>query len=72
MPKAVMYCIQTEAASVGVRPGGAGRQLRAGTIACSAYTPYSPCRKVGSTQMRCPTENPAMPAPTASTMPAAS
>ena len=35
MASAVKYCIQMDAASTGVRPGGAGSRLFAGTIAFS-------------------------------------
>ena len=41
---AVKYCIQMDAASTELRSGGAGITLRAGTMARSAYTPYSPRR----------------------------
>ena len=51
---AVQYCIQIDAACTGVRSGGAGSRLLAGTIAFSPYTPYSPCRKFGTTQTRSP------------------
>ncbi len=54
MASAVKYCIQIDAASIELRPGGAAITLRAGTMALSAYTPYSPSRYVGSTHTRSP------------------
>jgi hypothetical protein len=67
--KAVMYCIQIDAASAGDRPGGAGSRIRAGTIACSAQMPYWPWLIIGSTQTRWPAANPSTPGPSASIVP---